>query len=259
MGVTISPKGPFESGKTVPLVATAGEPVKSWQWAQSDQGSAFTDISAATSSTFDLKVDDYLGKTLRATAQFTSGGSDSGDLKIEKAPDTEGAGGDGNDPPAEPPSVWHVKFAWISAVVTIALFVAFILVTSLEEARLGLDEAAYKKLDGRALVGAAVIGPIALVGVAVTLIGVWMVAVEWRGRFAPKAAGEVQAKGLPDIGTVVTALGKLKGATLVLLSGVTILLAVSWMTGSTAGAEPSSTPTGTETTTSAPTGTATTP
>jgi hypothetical protein len=122
--------------------------------------------------------------------------------------------------------------------------VAFFLLTAIRQPRLGLDETAYAKLDGRGMIAAAVIGPIALVGVAVTLIGIWMVLVEWRGRFTEKGADDnVVRKGGVDIPALVGALGKLRGATLVTIAGVAILLSVAWMTSSTTGAEPSPTPT----------------
>ena len=91
--------------------------------------------------------------------------------------------------PADPPTIWHTGFAVISAIVLAALLGAFVVVSQLFADNLGLDAAQTAKLDGRALIGARVIGPVTVVGVTVTLFGVWMAMTEWRGRFtkAPTA------------------------------------------------------------------------
>jgi cytoskeletal protein RodZ len=140
----------------------------------------------------------------------------------------------------------------VAAIVLGVLLVAFVFVSQLFADNLGLDAAQSAKLDGRALIGAQVIGPVTVVGVAVTLIGVWMAATEWRGRFAAPAdtTGE---REIADPTKIVEALGKLRGAALVLVSGVVILLGVAWMTSATASAPPAPTPSSTSTPTANPT------
>ena len=153
--------------------------------------------------------------------------------------------------PSEPVSVWHKGFAIWAAIILGLLLAGFVYVSQLLTDNLGLDAAQSAKLDGRALIGAQVIGPVTVVGVAVTLIGVWMALTEWRGRFAAQSetTGE---REIPDPSKIIEALGKLRGAALVLVSGIVILLGVAWMTSSTASAPPAPTPS----TTSTPTSTA---
>ena len=155
--------------------------------------------------------------------------------------------------PAEPPTVWHKDFAISAAVVLGVLLVAFVVASQLFADTLGLDAAQTAKLDGRALIGARVIGPVTVVGVAVTLVGVWMAATEWRGRFAEKPATTGERE-IPDPTKIIEALGKLRGASLVLVSGTLILLGVAWMTSATASAPPAPAPTAP--TSTAPTSTA---
>ncbi|TQM65103.1 hypothetical protein FBY41_1488 [Humibacillus xanthopallidus] len=140
----------------------------------------------------------------------------------------------------------------MAAIVLGVLLVAFVFVSQLFADNLGLDAAQSARLDGRALIGAQVIGPVTVVGVAVTLIGVWMAATEWRGRFATPVdtTGE---REIPDPTKIIEALGKLRGAALVLVSGVVILLGVAWMTSATASAPPAPTPSSTPTSTASPT------
>lgn len=260
MAIEITPKGPFPKGKTVPLEAKTASAVSGWQWASSsDKGSTFTDINGATTNTFELDVTAYSGKTLRVTATLASGGTETDSVVVTPAPETEKpvGNGAGNGPP-EPPSIWHSTFANVSGVVAAVLLVVLILMTDLDSVQLGLTDTSYAKLDGRALVGSAVIGPITLVGVVVTVVGVWMVAVEWRGRFVKTAADARPKSATADLTQLLTALGKLRGATLVLLSGVAILLGVAFMTSSTVGADPASStssPTSTTPPTDAPAGT----
>jgi hypothetical protein len=145
--------------------------------------------------------------------------------------------------PADPPTIWHKGFAITSAIVLAVLLGAFVAVSQLFADNLGLDAAQTAKLDGRALIGARVIGPVTVVGVTVTLIGVWMAMTEWRGRFATKADTATGEREIPDPSKIIEALGKLRGAALVLVSGIIILLGVAWMTSATASAPPAPSPT----------------
>jgi hypothetical protein len=154
--------------------------------------------------------------------------------------------------PAEPASVWHKGFAIFTAIVLGGLLAGFVYVSQLFTDNLGLDAAQSAKLDGRALIGAQVIGPVTVVGVAVTLIGVWMALTEWRGRFTARAE-TTGDREIPDPSKIIEALGKLRGAALVLVSGIVILLGVAWMTSSTASAPPAPTPSSTPTSTASPT------
>lgn len=155
--------------------------------------------------------------------------------------------------PPEPATIWHKGFAIASAVVLLLLAVAFVIGSQLFADNLGLDATQTAKLDGRALIAARVIGPVTVIGVIVALIGVWMAMTEWRGRFAKKTEAATGERDIPDPAKIIEALGKLRGAALVLVSGIIILLGVAWMTSATASAPPSPAPSSTATATGSPT------
>ena len=160
-------------------------------------------------------------------------------------------------PPASPPSgpaeatTWHKGFAIGSALVVLLLIAGFVYVSQLLAGNLGLDAAQAAKLDGRALLASRVIGPVTVIGVVVTLVGVWMAMTEWRGRFAEqkKAAEPSGDRDVSVVPKIIEALGALRGAALVLVSGIAILLGVAWMTSATASAPPAPAPTSTASTT----------
>ncbi|HET8987464.1 MAG TPA: hypothetical protein VFN43_03045 [Humibacillus sp.] len=142
----------------------------------------------------------------------------------------------------------------MSGIVVLVLLGAFVVGSQLFADNLGLDATETAKLDGRALIGARVIGPVTVIGVAVTLFGVWMAMTEWRGRFAEKPPKQTTGeRDIPDVPKIIEAFGKLRGAALVLVSGIVILLGVAWMTSATASAPPAPSPSPTSTATASPT------
>jgi hypothetical protein len=180
-------------------------------------------------------------------AGVAGGGPGAGGQTTTPAPAPSGPGAPTPTPPSDPPTVWHKGFAITSAIVVAVLLGAFVVVSQLFADNLGLDATETAKLDGRALIGARVIGPVTVVGVAVTLVGVWMAMTEWRGRFTEKAETGTGEREIPDPAKIIEALGKLRGAALVLISGIIILLGVAWMTSATASAPPAPAPTSTAT------------
>lgn len=142
-----------------------------------------------------------------------------------------------------PAPVWHEEFAGWAAGVGFVAVVVFVLTLGTWSSSLGLSDEAYAKLDGRAIVAVRVIGPLAFIGVATLVLGLWMAVVEWRGRFRREGAtdGLVAETTTVDIPKVIEALSKVKGYPLVVLVGLVILLGVVSMTSATSGANPPST------------------
>jgi hypothetical protein len=148
-------------------------------------------------------------------------------------------------PAPTPPPVWDQTFAIAAAAALAVVALVLVLASRLLSTDLAAGASSNVPLDGRALVGNRVIGPVVVLGIVVSLAGVWMAMTEWRGRFAPRAE-EPDTRGLPpvDVPKVIDAMGRLTGAALVLVTGIVILLAAAWMTSSTAGAEPATAPSG---------------
>ena len=76
------------------------------------------------------------------------------------APAASGPDTPTSTPPSDPPTVWHKGFAITSVIVLAVLLGAFVVVSQLFADNLGLDATETAKLDGRALIGARVIGPV---------------------------------------------------------------------------------------------------
>jgi hypothetical protein len=84
--------------------------------------------------------------------------------------------------------------------------------------------------DGDRALAAALGLPLTIVGAAVVVLGAWMALVEWRGRFKAKPA----ARALPvDVPKVIEAIGKLRGAPLVMVVGAALMLGGAWIATST--------------------------
>ncbi len=239
------PGKPFKENSTVNLNAVVRPTtvaVEGWKWQSSATGrAAWADLPGQTSSTYSLQATHDHKRWVRAVATINGQHvpSDPYEIIVGAATGSPPAG-ETSTVPKDEPAEWHNDFAICAFVVAAIVFLAFLVVSRFTLSDLGLSEAAYNKLDGRGVVGARLIGPIAVVGVLTVLIGLWMTVTEWRGRFAgPTKAGQHRGAG-EDATKLIEALGKLKGATLVLVSGVLILLCVAWMTSSTTGSEPAS-------------------
>ncbi|MFI5953794.1 hypothetical protein [Cryptosporangium sp. NPDC051539] len=147
--------------------------------------------------------------------------------------------------------------------VAIGLFGLFLWTSRFADPTLGLDPADYQRFPAAVQVAGRLIAPIALIGVLLMLLGAAMTAAEWRGRFAPpkNRTPAVTERGPVDfskaVGEVISSLSKLSGGTLVLMSGLVVVLAVAWMASS--ALEPASSPAPTPSATAATAATAETP
>ncbi len=103
---------------------------------------------------------------------------------------------------------------------------------------LRLSPSEWSALTPNEMVATRIVIPITVLGAIAVTLGAWMAVVEWRGRFAkraPKPKPEAEAKGVPDqIPAVIEAVGKLRGAALVMIVGALLLFAAAWITQSTA-------------------------
>ncbi|MBO3084120.1 hypothetical protein [Cellulomonas fengjieae] len=142
------------------------------------------------------------------------------------------AAGEGTAPREEPPK-WPAVFAWVvlfAAGVVVGLTAAL---TPLMEPDLGLSAEVYDALTPANKLAARVIGPTFLVGLALVVFGLAMALVEWRGRFAAGKSTTFRGNVAVDPAEVIKALGALRGAGLVLIGGLIVILATAWMTSST--------------------------
>jgi hypothetical protein len=139
------------------------------------------------------------------------------------------------DPPAtppEPPAVFHLQFAKDSAVWVGALgaVVGVLMIGSV----LVLFVTAWGSLEGRLKVGLTLAFPVAFLGAAIVLAGLWMAIVEWRGRLSDEPAPA--SRDLPfDPVKVIEAVGQLRGAALAMVVGAILIFASSWIAQSAAG------------------------
>ena len=162
-------------------------------------------------------------------------------------------------PAPEPRAYFHKVFAGIAAFALLALLIWVVIVIDPYDFGVSGDE--WKDLDARGRMGARVIVSVLMVGIATLFVGIWMAVVRWRGEMDPKPAadGQNKTRGATDIGSqvaaVVDSVGKLKGATAVMVIGALLLLSAMWVTNSavdapemtdtpptTPTAEPSETP-----------------
>ncbi len=132
---------------------------------------------------------------------------------------------------------FHRFFAIGAAVVLV--FVGLLLVVGLQylASRILVGQF-WAGLEGRLKVALVLGLPSMVVGTVVVLVGAWMAAVEWRGRLRKPAAGGFQAKtiGAGDVKEIISAVGNLRGASLVLIVGAILMLGSAWVAQSAAGA-----------------------
>jgi hypothetical protein len=137
----------------------------------------------------------------------------------------------GDDAPA-----FHRLFATAAALVLV--FVGVLLVIGLQYlASRILFGAFWTGLEGRLKVALVLGLPSMIVGTVVVMIGAWMAIVEWRGKLRKPAARGFQARtiGAGDVKEIVSAVGNLRGAGLVLVVGAILMLGSAWVAQSAAG------------------------
>lgn len=131
-------------------------------------------------------------------------------------------------PPPEEPSDWHKGFAFGIGVLILGLTGAALWYPATSAWSIGVEEWSGK--DGNRLLAASLSLPLTVIGGLTIGAGVWMAIVEWRGRF--KSSGTVSTKIEP--GPVIDALGKLRGAALLLVVGGILMIGSAWIAQSAA-------------------------
>ena len=202
-----------------------GGSASAYQWKRDG-----TDVANATNSEYEETATADTKGSYTVVATVNGQSLTSAALEIKLAPaGSPGAVDEPTTPPPEPAPDFHPVFAVIAGVVTLVL--AFLLLR--EPAR---SVGQMKKSDWLGNAGdealAATLGvPLTVIGGAIVALGAWMAAVEWRGRFKPEIAeGEVRGVGVPiDVGKLMDAIGKLRGAPLVMVVGATLMLGGAWI------------------------------
>lgn len=130
----------------------------------------------------------------------------------------------------DPKAQFHPRFALLIGLVAIV-----VTVLPLNRATSHLPEistASWTGEAGRLAFAASLTVPALVLGGVAIGVGLWMAVVEWRGRFAPMSEQLPQADAGIDPGVLVAAIGKLQGASLVLVIGAVLLLGSVWVAAS---------------------------
>ncbi|MCW2996557.1 MAG: hypothetical protein JWN65_106 [Solirubrobacterales bacterium] len=96
--------------------------------------------------------------------------------------------------------------------------------------------------------------PLVVMGGVLVALGAWMALVEWRGRFVDpeRARAGVTAAPTIDVPAMITAIGKLRGAALVMVVGALLMFGAAWVGQSSAGSPDTATAPATSAATTAP-------
>lgn len=240
--VEINPKvTKWEKGNAECLTATLKEPPPgkevTWRWevSEGDHTAALDEGAWETVAAADQVTDDDRDVglyTYKVTA--TIEGEDQpiqGSVLIEVKDPTQHAPG----VVSKVKLVFRTSFATVTAIILLVLLALFVWFGNLFSLAIALGDDVVKA-DPRAALAAKVIGPVLALGALLLVAGLWMVMLEWRGGFETTTAKDTTLKGL-DVVEIVKAVGSLKGATLVFVGGLVVVLAVAWMVGATAGGE----------------------
>lgn len=103
----------------------------------------------------------------------------------------------------------------VAAVAALTIIIVIALLSSLNKDGLGAD--------GK--IAVVLLAAVLIIGIVVLAVGVWMAVVEWNGAMKVEPTG---MRGLTSVGPIVEAVGKLKGAALVLVVGGLLVFSVAW-------------------------------
>lgn len=122
--------------------------------------------------------------------------------------------------PAGPAPAYRSDFAKpagraVAAVASLTIIVVIALMLSIDKDSLGAD--------GK--IAVVLLTAVLLIGIVVLAVGVWLAVVEWHGAMKIEPAG---MRSLASVAPIVEAVGKLKGAALVLTVGGLLVFSVAW-------------------------------
>jgi hypothetical protein len=141
--------------------------------------------------------------------------------------------------PSEPSPEWHDRFALLAGAVALGIAVAALWYPAVTAWDIDADD--WTGANGNRLLAASLSVPLTVLGGLIAAVGAWMAVVEWRGRFrrADKKDGE-EAVAAPDLSKIIEAVGKLRGATLLLVVGGLLMLGSAWIAQSASNPTPPS-------------------
>ena len=132
-------------------------------------------------------------------------------------------------------SFYNSKFAGFAAIVLCLLGIGVIWWWLMDGMHAGLSDADWDALDARTKLAGAITIPVVIFGAVTLLVGVWMAVVEWRGILkTPKTTLATMSGSSVDLGKIIEAIGKLKGAALAMVVGGLLLLGAAWVAQSAA-------------------------
>ena len=220
--------GPVPKGTGFTLQArVSGGRETAWKWKLNDQllpDEASSDLKRDAS-------DDTVGNYVAiATVNGEEVESTAFPVELGDAPTTEPK----PEPAPEVPPEYHPRFARVTAIFAFVLGV--IVLWSPASAAWHVGKSDWKGTDGHLQLAATLGVPLTVLGGAAVVVGAWMAAVEWRGRFRKppekeeEKKEEARARGVEvDIPQTITAIGKLKGAALVMVVGAALMLGSAWI------------------------------
>jgi hypothetical protein len=238
---TVSVSGPEQAavGTQVDLQAAASEPgASAYRWKKDGQ-----DLPAATASTYSFTMTADSAGSYTASVEINgvrTAESAPHELRLPKAADpgtvpTPPAPGD--TAKAEAPPTWGWGAALVFGAVVLAAGLLILSQTHVLSGRAGLGESEWDSLDGRAKVAVTLAVPMLVLGGFAVLVGIWMAAVEWKGRFRRREdtdAVTVKGPSGQDVAAVIDSIGKLRGAAIVLVVGAALMFAAAWVASSAA-------------------------
>jgi len=128
------------------------------------------------------------------------------------------------------PARFHTKFAAIAGLSLLLVVCAFTYLSGALQLKVVIDATTLKQ-DPRAALAGQIVGPILVLSVGLIALGVWMALVEWRAAFQATAGAPQPSSLGVNPAELIASLSKLKGAALVLISGVVLVVVVGWMVG----------------------------
>ena len=164
--------------------------------------------------------------------------------------------------PPDPPPYFDVLFALVLGVISVVLIVLGLAVLGPFHNGLRLSDTEWKALTPQLQIATRLLVPIAALGAIAVIVGMWMAAVEWRGRFSTdkpalqskasqqardSLAAEAPAGAPAVLSSVIESAGKLRGAALVMIVGALLMGSAAWIAQSAAGTPPAATSTTTTT------------
>lgn len=141
----------------------------------------------------------------------------------------------GRQPPSSPaPSSaeetpeFKVAFAIVAGLVILTLAIWVLGAFGVFTRHIGLGDADWNLLEPEQKVASKLMVPLTVSGIGTVALGAWMAVVEWRGLF--RKSSTTRSRGAAgDVGAIIGAVGKLRGAALLMVMGTLLMLGAAWV------------------------------